>query len=117
MFTFHVETDSQFGKGWDYELEVTAKPGWYDPGISSGPVEVCYPPDGEPAEVSEVLVTSTIAPNSEEWQSNIPTPIEDYMKLHKWSEKEVNDFYDWIAERADEEDRNNEYFPEDDYAF
>lgn len=35
--------------------EVTATP--YDPGVSSGPVEACYPPEGGEVEINEIWLT------------------------------------------------------------
>ena len=35
--------------------EVTATP--YDPGVTSGPVEACYPPEGGEVEINEIWLT------------------------------------------------------------
>ena len=65
---------------WEYELEYDASP--YDPGVCSGPVERCYPPEGGVAEVTGDVRKRPIAKKGENERPWQPTSYDQLLRAY-----------------------------------
>lgn len=54
--SIHVTSYVELEDGRELKVEAEARVGKYYPGVSSGPVEACYPPEGGEVEFERIVV-------------------------------------------------------------
>ena len=88
------------------EISFTATP--YDPGISSGPPERCYQPEG--GEIDDVKVKALFFPATKGGHGRSSTPKVD-LELPEWLADKIIEYVsdDTLFDAADFDDDNREY--------
>ena len=88
------------------ELRVEGSATPYDPGVSSGPVEACYPPEGGEVEIEEVWLTGTEAPDIE--VTPLITLLNAWEKLQELTEQA---FANLPMQEPDYSEPDEDHFP------
>jgi hypothetical protein len=88
------------------ELRVEGSATPYDPGVSSGPVEVCYAPEGGEVDIEGVWLTGTDAPDIE--VTPLITLLGAWDKLQELTEQAFDNL---PAQEPDYPEPDEDYIP------
>lgn len=91
--TYYMDFERSDGTEVTIEYSITD----YDPGVSSGPAELCYPPEGGEVEIVKVFneANPDIKITDEEVAKWSKTIFED----HDFSADDYDDYDDWRDDR------------------